>query len=274
MLEPTKQQELDAALAGWGESRAQALRSIASAIASNPDVETQEVLQRLFTDVETHKRTNKDAHLKIASKIASIPHLEIQEAVWRVHMKFVTSMKALENRVLNGEAESRPERYEKFRRIRSAFEEKCRRADGNDDLIGLGQLIVAHFDAIELLLQPPLDEGTATVALGLTAAEPLPGEAAFPRCWEILAYLLPQDARQRIYEPARAELLEDYLLSRHCRRGWWSRLAVNGVFLVRTLVLAGECGRVLLASGAVQFWLWFIGLVVAWMIRITQRPPE
>jgi hypothetical protein len=105
-------------------------------------------------------------------------------------------------------------------------------------------------------------------------AEPLPGEAGFPRLWEILAYLLPRDARQRIYEPARAELLEDYLLSRSCRRGWWSRLAVNGVFLVRTLLLAGECGRVLFTSGAVQFWLWLAGLVVAWIIRLTQRPPE
>jgi hypothetical protein len=126
-------------------------------------------------------------------------------------------------------------------------------------------LIAVHLDVIERVLLPPVDGGAATLALELTLAEPLPGEAGFPRCWEILAYLLPRDARQRIYEPARAELLEDYLLSRTCRRGWWSNLAVTAVFLVRTLLLAGECGRVLFASRAVQFWLWVVGLAVAWV---------
>jgi hypothetical protein len=209
------------------------------------------------------KRANKAAHVKIASAIASIPDVEVQEAVRQVHITFVTNMKALEDRVLNGEAESRPARYELFRRIRSTYEENCRRAERNDDVFGLDRLVVAHFNIIEQTLLPPVDGGAATLALESAEAGPLPGEAGFPRCWEILSYLLPRASRQRIYEPARAELLEDYLRSRSCRRGWWSRLAVNGVFLVRTLFLAGECGRVLFASKVGQFWFWIVGLVVA-----------
>jgi hypothetical protein len=268
VLEPTKQQQIDAALAGWGESRRQALRSkIASAIVSNPDLETQEELRQLLIPLETSSRTLKDGALKLASTIATIPDLEAQEAFRQALTGLVMTMRGLEDRFLNGEAESRPERYKLFRKIRTTYEENCGRAERNDNVNRLDPLIVAHLDFIERTLLPPVDGGAATLVLESTVAEPLPGEAGFPRFWEILAYLLPRDSRQRVYEPARAELLEDYLLSRSCRRGWWSRLAVDAVFLVRTLLLAGECGRVLFASRVVQFWLWVVGLVVAWVIR-------
>jgi hypothetical protein len=37
--------------------------------------------------------------------------------------------------------------------------------------------------------------------------------------------------------------------------------------LVRTLLLIGECGRVLFASRVVQFGLWVVGMIVAWVSR-------
>jgi hypothetical protein len=257
--EPSKQQQLFADVAAWGEKTSEPVRStLALALASFPDVEAQEALWQLLKRHEKVWWEFKVTILDLVSTVARIPFLEQQETIRQWLTGLVTTLNFIADIALKGEAESRHERYEWVRKVRSTYELSSRKDDTvyqlTDTLMAAIQnsVLFTPFDRVEEILAGP------------TVAE-LPGEAGFPRCWEILAYLLPRDSRQRMYQPARAELLEDYLLSRRCRRGWWSRLSVNVVFLVRTLLLAGECGRVLFASRAVQFWLWAVGLALAWV---------
>src|SRR5207248_1047325 len=97
-------------------------------------------------------------------------------------------LKSFTDKALKGGARSRPDRYEWVRKVRSTFEKSAHK----------DELVDGFMAAIQKSLLPPVDGDAATLVLESAVAEPLPGESGFPRCWEILAYLLPRDARQRI----------------------------------------------------------------------------
>lgn len=84
----------------------------------------------------------------------------------------------------------------------------------------------------------------------------------FPRIWSLFPFLLPHSVRERVYEPALNELLEDYLLLRGTRQASWDRRWLCFCFSVRTAVLVAQC---LKAAGGDKAWRaarWVIAAIV------------
>lgn len=82
----------------------------------------------------------------------------------------------------------------------------------------------------------------------------LPG---WPRFWDLFRYLLPQKTQENVYEPAHAELLEDYLTSKRYRSKWAKRW-INFCFAFRTILLIFDCWRVLLTEKSTGLLLLFL----------------
>lgn len=82
----------------------------------------------------------------------------------------------------------------------------------------------------------------------------LPG---WPRFWDLFRYLLPKKTQESLYDPAHAELLEDYLTSKRYRSKWAKRW-INFCFSFRTILLILDCWRVLLIEKSTGFLLLFL----------------
>jgi hypothetical protein len=76
----------------------------------------------------------------------------------------------------------------------------------------------------------------------------------FPRFLELFAFLLPRTTRERVFEPVRQELLEDYLLAKKRYRTKGARRWLAFCFAFRFLLLFLGCIRALLMSKALD-WL-------------------
>ena len=81
----------------------------------------------------------------------------------------------------------------------------------------------------------------------------------FPRAWELLGFVFSKKVRERTYEPARQELLVDYLERRRYRMKW-ARRWLTFAFTLRTLVLVADCVR---AST--------MGRIIDWFVRTFLR---
>jgi hypothetical protein len=84
---------------------------------------------------------------------------------------------------------------------------------------------------------------------------------SFPRMWDLFSYLLPRQTRERVFEPARQELLEDYLTSSSYRTPW-ARRWLTLCFTFRTALMVADCIRVMLISPVGLFLLWLVPTVV------------
>src|SRR5206468_1201 len=78
----------------------------------------------------------------------------------------------------------------------------------------------------------------------------------FPRFWSLFAFLLPREVRERVYEPAHQELLEEYTLSRRLYRTKWARRWLTFCFTVRTAMLWTESLRVMACSKGAKAIRW------------------
>jgi hypothetical protein len=66
---------------------------------------------------------------------------------------------------------------------------------------------------------------------------------SLPRLWELLGYTFPRGVRERLYEPSRLDLENDYLVTRTNYRGRLARTWLNALFAFRTMVLMANCCR-------------------------------
>lgn len=81
----------------------------------------------------------------------------------------------------------------------------------------------------------------------------------WPRVWNLFAFILPEDIKDRVYEPARAELLRAYG-SRLVYRTKWARRWINFALTVRTLFLVLNCLIVMVPDRAMRLVkFWFLG---------------
>ena len=79
--------------------------------------------------------------------------------------------------------------------------------------------------------------------------------------WRYFAFVLPHKTRERVFDPAHEELLEDYLLTRRLR-GKWARRWWTFCFTVRTALMILDCFRAMLADRAFQLIVWLIRAAV------------
>lgn len=84
----------------------------------------------------------------------------------------------------------------------------------------------------------------------------------WPRFWELFGYCLPKKTRDKVYEPGRNELLEDYLLARKYRTKW-ARRWLTFCFTFRTALLIADCWVVLARDKAVKV---LLGLI-PWLLK-------
>ena len=80
-------------------------------------------------------------------------------------------------------------------------------------------------------------------------------KAVFPRLWVLMAYFLPKRIREQAYEPARHELLEDYLLARRSYRTKWAKRLLWCAFTFRTALMVADSIRVLISDTGFQLLL-------------------
>jgi hypothetical protein len=74
----------------------------------------------------------------------------------------------------------------------------------------------------------------------------------WPRLWELLSFLLPKNTRERVFEPCRNELLEDFQRAKKYRGKWESRWLCT-CFTLRTVLLVLDCWRAMIADKALSF---------------------
>ena len=129
-------------------------------------------------------------------------------------------------------------------------------------------------DRICLEFRTPNDVGFAMSAIQefmlLSDGQPLPsfkGEPTvtakgFPRFLQLFGYILPRETRERIYEPGKGDLLEDYLETRKKYRTKWSKRWLAVCFTIRTIVLFAGALRGFLLEKC----LWLVPKTVrSWM---------
>jgi len=104
-----------------------------------------------------------------------------------------------------------------------------------------GRLLSAYIESPVPVTREPKSVSANTRVFGWT------------RFWELFKYLLPHKTREKVYEPARNELMQDYLETRKEKskvvRAW-----LNFCFTFRTVLLVADCWRCLIAQTALG-WL-------------------
>ena len=82
----------------------------------------------------------------------------------------------------------------------------------------------------------------------------------FPRIWLLFSFALTKQARERVFEPACNDMLEQYMLSRRYRtrlaRAW-----LTFAFTVRTMLMVLDCLRAMAGDRAVH-----------WLARVVPNP--
>lgn len=81
------------------------------------------------------------------------------------------------------------------------------------------------------------------------------------RFWDLFSVILPQSVRERVYEPARQELLDDYLSVRGKFPTKWGTRWINFAFTVRIAVMVAQSLRAWLGDKALA-WLWWLLIAV------------
>jgi hypothetical protein len=102
-----------------------------------------------------------------------------------------------------------------------------------------------------VLLLPVLFVLEQWIKAGGPLRSTIPKAPGWPRFWELFGYCLPKKPRERVYEPGRNELLEDYLETRGRYRTAWSRRWLCFCFTFRTVLLVVDCWRALVTDKAV-----------------------
>jgi hypothetical protein len=104
-------------------------------------------------------------------------------------------------------------------------------------------------------VQSALEKLTTWVSKKGKKPQPTPTQSGrgFPRFWNLFAYLLPRKVRERVYEPAHQELLEDYLTARKKYRTKWSRRWLTFCFTFRTVLMVLDSFRAMLGDHVVDF---------------------
>lgn len=80
-------------------------------------------------------------------------------------------------------------------------------------------------------------------------------QLSWPRIWDLAQYFLPKKIRERVYEPAHQEMLEDYLESQEKCDTLLSKQWINLCFIFRGTILLLDCWRALLTDKSVQLLL-------------------
>jgi len=65
----------------------------------------------------------------------------------------------------------------------------------------------------------------------------------FPRFWGLFSFVLCHETRERVFEPAYQDLLEDFAVAKR-ERGRWARRWICFAFGVRTMFMVIDCIRV------------------------------
>jgi hypothetical protein len=78
--------------------------------------------------------------------------------------------------------------------------------------------------------------------------------SSFLSLWEFFPYLLPHRVRERVFEPAHQEMLEDYLLTKRIR-GRWARRWLSFCFTFRTALMVFDCLRAMAADRGIRLLL-------------------
>jgi hypothetical protein len=73
----------------------------------------------------------------------------------------------------------------------------------------------------------------------------------FPRWWRLFSYVLTRKTRDRVFEPAYQELLEDYLTTRGKYRTKWAKRWLTFSYTFRTCLIVLDCLRAMLADKAI-----------------------
>jgi hypothetical protein len=63
----------------------------------------------------------------------------------------------------------------------------------------------------------------------------------FPRLWSLLPFALSRKTRERVYEPAHQELLEDYIRACSLKGGRGLKRWLIICFTIRSIVMVGQC---------------------------------
>ena len=90
---------------------------------------------------------------------------------------------------------------------------------------------------------------SATAAIRQSAREKAPFN--WPRLWELLSFLLPRKTRERVFEPCRNELLEDFQRAKKYKGKWETRW-LWFCFTLRTALLVLDCWRAVVAEKALS----------------------
>jgi hypothetical protein len=64
---------------------------------------------------------------------------------------------------------------------------------------------------------------------------------SFPRFWRLFSYCLPRPVRDRYFEPAYNDLLQDYLETRGTYRTIWAKRWLKFYYTLHTVRLVGGC---------------------------------
>jgi hypothetical protein len=74
---------------------------------------------------------------------------------------------------------------------------------------------------------------------------------SFPRAWRLFSYLLPRKTRDRVFEPAYQDLVDDYLTTRAKYRTKWAKRWLTFCYTLRTCLMVLDCLRAMLADKAI-----------------------
>lgn len=80
-------------------------------------------------------------------------------------------------------------------------------------------------------------------------------QLSWPRIWDLAQYFLPKKIRERVYEPAHQEMLEDYLESQEKCDTRLSKQWINLCFVFRGTILLLDCWRALMTDKSIRLLL-------------------
>jgi len=94
----------------------------------------------------------------------------------------------------------------------------------------------------------------ATVAIGIlnqgTLFRDSLRQVNWPDTWDLFSYFLPKKTRERVFEPAREDLLKQYRKSNRKYKNKAARLILNLAWSFRFAILVADCWRALLTDKA------------------------
>jgi hypothetical protein len=70
------------------------------------------------------------------------------------------------------------------------------------------------------------------------------GKIDFPKGWRLFSYVLPRPLREKVFEPAYNDLVQDFVLTRRKYRNKWVKRWLGLCYTFRTMLMVADCCRV------------------------------